>query len=283
MRPLALVALAAIAPSLTAGAQTVGYSSRGVWLASLNGRTPTLISFDEAALNPGQSLGVAPSRYAARAAGGVSILMLDSPTSGAGEQPRIYRPTATDQTNGLVPASGLNLVSLDQFETSGNSNGVLRLDFPFPARAVGLIFIDVELAATPAACSLASSPATVQLTSANGNGTRQFLGLAAPAGSTLASVTVSVGSQSLADAVFLDNLEILPAACSLADVASLGGALTPDGQVTADDLVAFLRGFFMQTAPGDVATVGGAATPDGQYTADDVVVYIQLFFAGCVG
>ncbi|MGH7132467.1 MAG: PQQ-dependent sugar dehydrogenase [Phycisphaerales bacterium] len=70
--------------------------------------------------------------------------------------------------------------------------------------------------------------------------------------------------------------------CGLADVASLGGAASPDGQLTADDIVAFLAAFFAgNTSIADVATLGGNPGADGQLTADDIVVFLAAFFAGC--
>lgn len=70
-------------------------------------------------------------------------------------------------------------------------------------------------------------------------------------------------------------------ACA-ADVASLGGAPTPDAQMTADDVVVYLAGFFSGNKPiADVATLGGGEGPDGQLTADDLIVFLGSFFAGC--
>ena len=67
-----------------------------------------------------------------------------------------------------------------------------------------------------------------------------------------------------------------------ADVAGLGGALGPDGQLTADDIVAFLAQFFAGgLSVADVASLGGTPPADGQLTADDVVVFLTAFFAGC--
>lgn len=68
----------------------------------------------------------------------------------------------------------------------------------------------------------------------------------------------------------------------LADVASLGGAPGADGQLTADDVVAFLSAFFAGDLwLADVASLGGGAGGDGQLTADDVVAFLSAFFAGC--
>jgi probable HAF family extracellular repeat protein len=70
--------------------------------------------------------------------------------------------------------------------------------------------------------------------------------------------------------------------CSRADVASIGGALTPDGRVTVDDLIAYLGAFFGgNISVADIATVGGGTNPDGQITADDLISFLQAFFIGC--
>ena len=66
------------------------------------------------------------------------------------------------------------------------------------------------------------------------------------------------------------------------DVASLGGALVPDGLLTADDVIAYLNAFFAgNLAVADVASLGGATTPDGILTPDDIIVFLDAFFAGC--
>lgn len=70
----------------------------------------------------------------------------------------------------------------------------------------------------------------------------------------------------------------------LADIRPLGGSALcgADGQVTADDLVAYLSAFFAgNTAVADVASLGGALAPDGRITADDLIAYLGAFFAGC--
>ncbi|MGH7133228.1 MAG: peptidylprolyl isomerase [Phycisphaerales bacterium] len=68
--------------------------------------------------------------------------------------------------------------------------------------------------------------------------------------------------------------------CGAADVASLGGGLGPDNHVTADDLIAFLNGFFASSiAVADIASLGGAPAPDGQLSADDLIAFLDAFFA----
>ena len=74
----------------------------------------------------------------------------------------------------------------------------------------------------------------------------------------------------------------VPSACNDADVAGLGGSTTPDGQLTADDVIAFLDAFFVGTlSVADIASLGGGDAPDGQLTADDVIGFLGAFFAGC--
>ncbi|MGH7131009.1 MAG: GC-type dockerin domain-anchored protein [Phycisphaerales bacterium] len=73
--------------------------------------------------------------------------------------------------------------------------------------------------------------------------------------------------------VIASNLS-LPTVCT-ADVVS-------DNALTADDVIAFLAGFFDDDlATADIASVGGISAPDGQLTADDIVVFLSAFFAGC--
>ncbi|MGH7131016.1 MAG: GC-type dockerin domain-anchored protein [Phycisphaerales bacterium] len=67
-----------------------------------------------------------------------------------------------------------------------------------------------------------------------------------------------------------------------ADVASLGGAAGPDGQLTADDIILYLASFFSgNLAIADIASLGGNPAPDGQLTPDDLISFLSAFFAGC--
>jgi hypothetical protein len=69
---------------------------------------------------------------------------------------------------------------------------------------------------------------------------------------------------------------------SLADIATLGGNIGPDGQLTVDDLIAFLGAFFSDNqALADIATLGGGIGADGQLTVDDLILFLGEFFTGC--
>jgi murein tripeptide amidase MpaA len=81
---------------------------------------------------------------------------------------------------------------------------------------------------------------------------------------------------------FLTQVEYVTSGCVRADVATLGGAAGPDGQVTIDDLIYFIGAFFANnTAVADVVGLGGSAVLDGNVTADDLIAYLALFFGGC--
>jgi lysophospholipase L1-like esterase len=67
----------------------------------------------------------------------------------------------------------------------------------------------------------------------------------------------------------------------IADVASVGGADAPDGQLTGDDVLVFIEAFIHGQIAADVAKVGGGLGQDGLYTVDDLVVFMRDFFAGC--
>lgn len=70
--------------------------------------------------------------------------------------------------------------------------------------------------------------------------------------------------------------------CNDADVAGLGGAPSPDGLLTSDDIIYFLQSFFSANAAvADIARLGGSPGADGQLTVDDVVYYLDRFFAIC--
>jgi hypothetical protein len=82
--------------------------------------------------------------------------------------------------------------------------------------------------------------------------------------------------------IAVDLCSLRATGCCPADVAQLGGALGRDGQLTVDDVLAFLAAFFSgNTAVADVAQLGGITGPDGQLTVDDVLTFLSLFFAGC--
>jgi glucose/arabinose dehydrogenase len=70
--------------------------------------------------------------------------------------------------------------------------------------------------------------------------------------------------------------------CGVADVAQLGGAIGPDGQLTADDLTGYLSAFFAgNLLVADLSRVGGFMQADGQVTSDDLIAFLGQFFVGC--
>ncbi|MGH7132803.1 MAG: choice-of-anchor Y domain-containing protein [Phycisphaerales bacterium] len=70
--------------------------------------------------------------------------------------------------------------------------------------------------------------------------------------------------------------------CGFADIVGPGGTTGSDGQLTVDDLVAFLAAFFAgDTLLADCSSTGGSPGPDGQITVDDLIAYLTGFFAGC--
>jgi hypothetical protein len=73
-----------------------------------------------------------------------------------------------------------------------------------------------------------------------------------------------------------------PARCNLADIATVGGTLTPDGLLTADDIIAYIGAFFANNiAVADLVTVGGNRPGDGLITADDLIYFLGQFFSPC--
>lgn len=66
-----------------------------------------------------------------------------------------------------------------------------------------------------------------------------------------------------------------------ADIAGANQSLTPDGQLTADDLIVFLNAYLTGQPRGDIAGSNQDPYPDNQFTADDLIAYINAFFAGC--
>ena len=72
-----------------------------------------------------------------------------------------------------------------------------------------------------------------------------------------------------------------PPACGPSDIAGPGLATSPDGELTADDIIVFVSWFTAGNLGGDVAGPGPSVGGDGEFTADDVILFINLFTAGC--
>jgi hypothetical protein len=78
---------------------------------------------------------------------------------------------------------------------------------------------------------------------------------------------------------------------SLADVTDIGDTgAGPDGQLTVDDIIAFVNTFSDGiNCPGsapcnraDVTGIGGLPSgPDGQLTVDDIIEFVNAFSDGC--
>jgi hypothetical protein len=66
-----------------------------------------------------------------------------------------------------------------------------------------------------------------------------------------------------------------------ADIAGPGQGTSPDGVLTADDMIVFFNRFFSGDLRVDVAGPGQSTVPDGQLTSDDIIVFLNRFFAGC--
>ncbi len=80
-------------------------------------------------------------------------------------------------------------------------------------------------------------------------------------------------------------------ACNLADVTDIGDSgAGPDGQLTVDDIIAFVNTFGEAGGcPGaapcnrsDVTDIGNTgAGPDGELTVDDIIAFVNAFGEGC--
>jgi hypothetical protein len=58
--------------------------------------------------------------------------------------------------------------------------------------------------------------------------------------------------------------------------------VTGDNALSADDVIAYLNGFFgTNLTLADVASLGGGLVPDGQITSDDLIAFLASFFRGC--
>jgi hypothetical protein len=82
-----------------------------------------------------------------------------------------------------------------------------------------------------------------------------------------------------------------PAGCNRADITDIGDSgAGPDGQLTVDDLIAFVNTFgdaigCPGTAPcnrADITDIGDTgAGPDGELTVDDIIAFVNAFGDGC--
>jgi hypothetical protein len=136
--------------------------------------------------------------------------------------------------------------------------------------------INVSVYAT--AYSSVSLPRNFELVWAGASSPRVFATLG-PSQYTICVRRGSLDWGAPADAAIAYSVRIeqLP----IADVVGLGGVRGPDGQVTSDDLIAFLNAFFkLDTSLADVAQVGGVPVPDGWLTGDDIVAFVQAFMLG---
>lgn len=70
-------------------------------------------------------------------------------------------------------------------------------------------------------------------------------------------------------------------ACGESDIAGPGQSVGFDGELTADDIIVYLNGFFAGDPVADVAGPGQSTELDGDLTADDIIVFLNRFFAGC--
>lgn len=81
-----------------------------------------------------------------------------------------------------------------------------------------------------------------------------------------------------------EGLVSLSTTTCMSDIASAGGAIDPDGTLSADDVITYLAAFFANNlAIADLASVGGSTSPDNQLTSDDLIAFLGSFFAGCNG
>jgi probable HAF family extracellular repeat protein len=69
--------------------------------------------------------------------------------------------------------------------------------------------------------------------------------------------------------------------CSASDVAGPNQGASPDGQLSADDIIVFLAFYFTGDPRGDVAGLNQSSVPDGAFTADDIIVFLSRYFQGC--
>jgi subtilisin-like proprotein convertase family protein len=68
----------------------------------------------------------------------------------------------------------------------------------------------------------------------------------------------------------------------VADVTGIGGPpFPPDGQLTIDDIIAFVNAFSAGEPFADVARIGPAIGPDAQLTVDDIILFINAYSDGC--
>ncbi|MGH7132935.1 MAG: GC-type dockerin domain-anchored protein [Phycisphaerales bacterium] len=117
------------------------------------------------------------------------------------------------------------------------------------------------------------------------NGGR-FSGATSPILTITGVQTADAGDYTLAVtnscATVLSTPAHLTTGCGPADVAGLGGSTGADGALTADDVIAYLTGFFGNNlAIADIAGLGGTPGPNGTLTVDDIIFFLGNFFQPC--
>ncbi len=77
------------------------------------------------------------------------------------------------------------------------------------------------------------------------------------------------------------NQILVPSACT-ADIAGPGPSATPDGELTADDVIYFLNNFTANNLTvADVSGPGLSPDADNELTADDIIRFINSFISNC--
>jgi hypothetical protein len=66
----------------------------------------------------------------------------------------------------------------------------------------------------------------------------------------------------------------------LADVAAVGGSWPPDGQLTVDDIIAFVNAYGDGSLAADVVSIGGTLPPDEELTVDDLIAFVNAYSDG---
>lgn len=103
-------------------------------------------------------------------------------------------------------------------------------------------------------------------------------------------IDIALNARCLGDRQTPATPEYCAVCCNLADVVSVGGGELCDGQLTVDDVIAFVNAFGDATnCPGsapcniaDITDVGNTGNgPDGQLTVDDFILFVNLFGEGC--
>ena len=226
----------------------VKYTTLASWSAAGGGVVHT-ISFEDVALAQGGTSPVQPQQYN-NLPGNPAFVGVPS-TVGSGS-PLIYRPSAGDLGDGLVPTSGANVLELTSTVVH---NGIVRITFDQPVRAIAGRFIDIESNPGASATGFRVGGTLSAIGAAGASGVGRFFGIVSDIPFTVVDIELNPGQLPVADDVVFDDL-----------MWAMGGGCA--GDVNADG---FTNIADFNSVAGNFGTGGGKSRFQGDLSGDGFV------------